>query len=131
MCREDMKEIIIHTSKNFELVDITEEVRSSIISKDGAIIVYTPHTTCGIIVNENEEGLIQDITEYFRKLIPKRNYKHDLIDNNAKSHILSSLIGPSVVVPVEGGDLLLGTWQRIFLVETDGPRNRKVILKEI
>jgi secondary thiamine-phosphate synthase enzyme len=120
----------IETSKRVELVDITsqvqEEVRKSGIP-EGVCVVSTWHTTAGIIINENESGLREDIVELLNKLAPaSAGYRHDCIDNNADSHLRAVLLGASETLPVSGGKLELGTWQRIFFAEMDGPRNRKV-----
>jgi secondary thiamine-phosphate synthase enzyme len=120
----------IETSKRVELVDITlevqEEVRTSEIT-EGICLISTRHTTAGIIINENESGLKEDILELLNKLVPPgAGYRHDRIDNNADSHLRAVLLGASEALPVSEGKLELGTWQRIFFAEMDGPRNRIV-----
>jgi secondary thiamine-phosphate synthase enzyme len=120
----------IETSKHIELVDITsqvqEEVRKSEIS-EGICLISTRHTTAGIIINENESGLKEDILDLLNKLVPAgAGYRHDRIDNNADSHLKAVLFGASEALPVSGGKLELGTWQRIFFAEMDGPRSRTV-----
>jgi len=134
-------EFTISTSKREELVDITGEVKKAVkelCEKDkeksrkdtGACLVYVPHATCGIIVNENyDEKVCEDIIDYLKKQIPAGVWKHDAIDNNADSHIKASIIGPGQVIPIEGGKLQLGTWQGVALAEFDGPRQRKIIVK--
>ncbi|NYT00843.1 MAG: YjbQ family protein [Methanocellales archaeon] len=120
----------IQTSKETELVDITEKVMEQIKVKDvkeGFCIVFSKHTTTGIIINENEPRLKEDILNMLDKIVPdEKGYLHDDIDSNAHSHLRSILLGSSIVVPIENGSLLLGTWQSIFLVELDGPRSRTV-----
>ena len=125
----------IQTSKETELVDITERVRELIKDvKDGFCIVFSKHTTTGIIINENEPRLKADILTMLDEIVPKgKGYRHDEIDSNAHSHLRSVLLGPGIVVPIEDGSLALGAWQSIFLVELDGPRRRTVnvnIVKE-
>jgi secondary thiamine-phosphate synthase enzyme len=120
----------IETSKRIELVDITseiqEEVRKSEIP-DGICLISTRHTTAGIIVNENESGLKEDILNLLDKLVPtSAGYRHDRIDNNADSHLRAVLLGASEALPILEGKLELGTWQRIFFAEMDGPRNRTI-----
>lgn len=120
----------IETSKRIELVDITsavqEEVRKSEIS-EGMCLISTRHTTAGIIINENESGLKEDILDLLNKLVPAgAGYRHDRIDNNADSHLRAVLLGASETLPVSEGKLELGTWQRIFFAEMDGPRSRTV-----
>ncbi|AKB82027.1 secondary thiamine-phosphate synthase enzyme [Methanosarcina barkeri 3] len=118
----------IDTSKRIELVDITsqvqEEIRKSEIS-EGICLISTRHTTAGIIINENENGLKDDILNLLNKLVPAdAGYRHDRIDNNADSHLKAVLLGASEALPVSEGKLELGTWQRIFFAEMDGPRSR-------
>jgi secondary thiamine-phosphate synthase enzyme len=120
----------IETSKRIELVDITseilKEVRKSEIPK-GICLISTRHTTAGIIINENESGLREDILDLLNKLVPAgTGYRHDRIDNNADSHLRAVLLGASEALPILEGKLELGTWQRIFFAEMDGPRNRTV-----
>ena len=120
----------IRTSKRVELVDITEEVKSEVRKSgivNGICVVSTSHTTTAIILNENETGLRHDILDFLEKLIPpSAGYQHDRIDNNADAHLKAVILGPSETIPVMGGELVLGTWQRIFFVELDGPRQRTV-----
>ena len=120
----------IETSKRIELVDITsqvqEEVRKSEIP-EGICLISTRHTTAGVIINENESGLKEDILDLLNKLVPAgAGYRHDRIDNNADSHLRAVLLGASETLPVSEGKLELGTWQRIFFAEMDGPRSRTV-----
>lgn len=120
----------IETSRRVELVDITlevqEEVRKSEIP-EGICLISTRHTTAGIIINENESGLKEDILDLLNKLVPTgAGYRHDRIDNNADSHLRALLLGASEALPVSEGKLELGTWQRIFFAEMDGPRSRTV-----
>jgi len=123
--------IKVHSSKREEIIDITQEVERIVGKRDGLCVVYTPHATCGIIVNENyDEAVCEDILEALRKLF-KGNWKHDKIDNNADAHIKSSIIGPSQVIPVKSGKLALGRWQGIGLCEFDGPREREIIVEVV
>ena len=120
----------IRTSKQVELVDITEDVKGEIHKSgivNGICVVSTSHTTTAIILNENETGLRHDIQDFLEKLIPSSAlYQHDRIDNNADAHLKAIMLGPSETIPVIGGEIVLGTWQRIFFVELDGPRQRTV-----
>lgn len=127
-------EIKVPTSERFQVVDITEEVQHLVWKSDvtsGVAVVFTLHTTTGLMINENERGLIEDIRAKMKELVPKgAGYAHDRIDSNAHSHLRATLfLNPEVVVPVENGELLLGTWQRILFVELDGPRHRRVLVK--
>jgi secondary thiamine-phosphate synthase enzyme len=120
----------IQTSRRIELVDITSEVQEDVRKNEiyeGVCLISTRHTTAGIIINENESGLKEDIVDLLSKLVPTgAGYRHDRIDNNADSHLRAVLIGASEALPVSEGKLELGTWQRIFFAEMDGPRNRTV-----
>ena len=117
-------EFELSTSKSVEVVDITSEVEKRV--KDGkACLVFTPHATAAIILNEFEPNIKSDYEEFFSR-IAKGNWKHNAIDNNAEAHLLSALISPSIILPIKNGRLNLGTWQSIMLVELDGPRKRKV-----
>jgi len=123
----------IQTTKRTELIDITDHARALVKESginDGICIISTRHTTSGIIVNENERGLRGDIIDLLEMLVPAdRSYAHNSIDNNADAHLRAVLLGMSETIPVEDGHLVLGTWQSIFFVELDGPRNRKVQVK--
>lgn len=120
----------IETSKRTELIDITSEVQEEVrISgvQEGLCIISTRHTTAGIIINENENGLKEDILKLLDRLVPPgAGYRHDRIDNNADSHLKAILIGSSEALPIVQGKLELGTWQSIFFAEMDGPRHRTV-----
>ncbi|WP_372824098.1 secondary thiamine-phosphate synthase enzyme YjbQ [Pyrococcus kukulkanii] len=128
-----MDVVRVTTSKEVEIIDITEKVREIVRKsgvEDGIVVVFTKHTTAGIIINENESGLISDLEKTLEKLIPKgAGYSHDRIDNNAHSHLRAIILGSSVVIPVENGRLALGTWQSVLFVELDGPRTREIYVK--
>lgn len=127
-------ELTIRTEKREEIIDITKEVEK-IVDKlsdedSQACLVYTEHTTCAIIINENYDSAVcRDILKWLRENIKQGIWEHDKIDNNADSHIKASIIGPSQLIPIENGKLQLGKWQGIALAEFDGPRERKVIVK--
>ena len=132
-----MERIEIETRQSTELIDITGKVKEIVKSKSGDVdsgicVIFTKHTTSGIIINENETGLKSDILALLNDLIPKgKGYLHDRIDDNAHSHLRSVVLGSSVTIPIEKGGLALGTWQSIFFVECDGPRRRDVYVKVI
>ena len=125
----------IQTTRRIELLDITDRVRAAVKEsgiKEGICVVSTRHTTASIIVNENERGLKTDILDMLEELVPEnKNYAHNSIDNNADAHLRAVLLGMTETIPVEDGHLVLGTWQSIFFVELDGPRNRTVNVKTI
>jgi secondary thiamine-phosphate synthase enzyme len=129
-----MKLISIQTSQREELVDITEEVQNLIRERqveEGIAIVYTPHTTTAIIVNENYDPSVRlDLLSKLRKLIPyEDSYKH--IEGNSDAHIKSSIIGNTRTIMISENRMLLGTWEGIFFCEFDGPRDRNVYIKII
>jgi secondary thiamine-phosphate synthase enzyme len=120
----------IKTDKRIEIKDITHEVQLIVEQShynNGIVNIYSKHSTSGIVINENEAGLIKDFKSTLENLIPSNgDYNHNCIDNNADSHIRSFFIGCSETVPLYKGKLDLGTWQSIFFIELDGPRNRKI-----
>ena len=122
-------EFFVETKKRIEVVDITDEVVKG-IEKGEACLVYVPHATAALIVNEFEPNIKADYEKFFSK-IAKGEWKHNKIDNNAEAHLLSALISPSVTVPIKDDKLELGTWQRIMLVELDGPKKRRIIVKTL
>ena len=124
--------LYIKTRKRVEAVDITDSVLNFVKDsnvKDGILFLYVPHTTAGITINENADpSVIDDILNKLNEIVPKiGNYKH--IEGNSDSHIKSSIIGVSKNLIIEDGKVILGTWQGIFFLEFDGPRERKIILK--
>ena len=124
-----MKEIILKTSRRIELIDITAQVAEAVRSsgiREGICVVYCPHTTAGLTINEHADpNVASDIVNRLSKLVPhNENYAH--IEGNADAHIKSTLTGNSVQLIVNNGNLLLGVWQGIFFCEYDGPRNRRV-----
>ena len=120
------------SNKRVEIIDMTQDINDILTKskiKEGLINVFAKHSTAGIVINENESGLVKDFQNALESLIPENNnYLHDRIDNNADSHIRSFFIGSSETIPVENGHLSLGTWQSIFFVELDGPRSRKFVI---
>ncbi|MEM0302970.1 MAG: secondary thiamine-phosphate synthase enzyme YjbQ [Archaeoglobaceae archaeon] len=124
-----MNVLEVKTKKKTEILDITEEVEK-MLKGTGIALIYTPHTTASIILNEAESGLLEDILKALEKIVPQNvSYRHNEIDNNAEAHIKASLLGNSVLIPFENGKLQLGTWQRVLFLEFDGPRTRKVFVR--
>jgi secondary thiamine-phosphate synthase enzyme len=124
----------ISTKKKVELVDITSQIEYAVERsgvKSGACVVHAPHATVAIVLNEFEPNLQRDFEQVFEKILPKMDYAHDHIDNNALSHLLSGLIGSGRTIPIEDGKLALGTWQRIIFCELDGPRSKREIVVSI
>lgn len=123
-----MKEIELRTDRRRMLVDITDRVASAVEGEDGLWLVYVPHTTAGVTINEGADpDVARDILMAWERLVPEDlPYRH--AEGNAPAHVLSCLAGSSVLVAVEDGQLKLGTWQAIFFCEFDGPRSRRVSL---
>lgn len=127
-----MQKINIKTGSRTELIDITDKV-ARIVDKakitGGSCVVFVPHTTAGITINENADPSVQkDILKELNKIIPfDDNYSHS--EGNSAAHIKASLLGSSVTVFIEGCRLALGTWQGIYFSEFDGPRSREVWIK--
>lgn len=126
-----MKSFQVETSKHIEVVDITMHVEHALTAKTKACLVFVPHATAALSIGEYEPNIKQDYEKFYSGLCPKSDYAHNRIDDNAESHILSSLLKPDLLIPVENGKLVLGTWQRILLVDFDGPRTRKIYIQEL
>jgi len=124
--------INLRTKSHTDFIDITGLINQAISESkvdSGICIVYVPHTTAGVFINENADpDVVYDVKNHLEKLVPwMNNYKH--IEGNAAAHIKSILTGNSINIIIENGRLLLGTWQGVFFAEFDGPRNRKVYIK--
>ena len=107
--------------------DVTDSVRAAVPDdRDGTVTVFVRHTTAGIVVNEAEPRLLEDVEQFVASLAPDDGWRHDELDGNADSHLRALLLGQHVTVPVSDGDLDLGRWQSVLLVECDGPRTRSI-----
>ena len=128
-----MAEFHVRTKTKQEMVDITRQVADVVKqagTRDGICLIYVPHATAAIAINENADPKVcEDILNALARVIPEGGWQHDRIDRNAAAHIKATILGPSEAVPIHEGRLLLGTWQSIMLVELDGPRNRTVIVE--
>jgi secondary thiamine-phosphate synthase enzyme len=124
-------ELNVKTERRTQLIDITEQVRGAVDGSNGAsaALVYVPHTTAGVTINEHADPMVaRDFEDALEKIVQDGwGWKHiEEGEENAPSHIRASLMSPHVLVPLAGGKLALGTWQGIFFCEFDGPRERKV-----
>jgi secondary thiamine-phosphate synthase enzyme len=124
-------EITIRTERHTEVVDITTRVQAAVDTADGAgaALVYVPHTTAGVTINEHADpALKSDIENALEQIVAEdwRWQHHDADGPNGPSHVRASLMSPQVLVPLRDGKLALGRWQGIFFCEFDGPRERKV-----
>ncbi len=129
-----MESLRVSTSSRSDMVDITSTIQKTINDMkvgNGVVTVYVPHTTCAVTINEGADPSVQgDIMNELDKVVPwNDNYKHR--EGNSAAHIKTSLVGSSENIIIENGQIQLGTWQKIFLCEYDGPRTRKVWIKKV
>ncbi|HZI95286.1 MAG TPA: secondary thiamine-phosphate synthase enzyme YjbQ [Patescibacteria group bacterium] len=129
-------QLSVKTAGRISVENVTPLVRVELeraATTAGIAVVSVPHTTCGIVINEDERGLRQDMLHLAERLLAPlasgRDFAHNCVDDNAQAHLTSILLGHSVTVPVAGGQLVLGTWQSIFLIEMDGPRTRALAVQ--
>ncbi|MGB4705202.1 MAG: secondary thiamine-phosphate synthase enzyme YjbQ [Candidatus Saccharicenans sp.] len=129
-----MVQLSLSTSRKEEFIDITGRIRTLIREsgvKSGLAVVFCPHTTCALTINEHADPDVRaDIMMALRKLVPE-NIPYAHTEGNSPAHIKSSLLGNSLTLLVEDGDIVLGTWQGIFLCEFDGPRRRQIWVRII
>ena len=128
-----MREIAIRTTQRTQLVEITEQIQSAVDGANGAaaVLVYVPHTTAGVTVNERADPMVaRDFEAALERIVDDGwSWKHiELGEENAPSHIRATLMRPQVLVPLDDGKLALGTWQGVFFCEFDGPRDRKIFV---
>ena len=137
-----IEKLSVKSSKATELIRITEEVRKTVQLtglKNGIVNVFTLHTTTGITINEDDKKLEDDIARFLVKLVPEDDsYAHHRFFRkdgrmavNAYSHIRASLLGASVVIPLQDGSLVLGSRQNIYLVDLDGPQTRGLVVQVV
>ena len=121
--------IAVKTRERTELIDVTSEI-SQLVKKSGIdqglCMVYVPHTTAAVTINESADPSVKsDMLMVLNQIVPwEANYRH--LEGNSPAHVKSTLVGPSQLIAIEKGRLVLGTWQGIFFCEFDGPRNRKL-----
>jgi secondary thiamine-phosphate synthase enzyme len=124
-----MKKISVKTHNKREIIDITDRVQEALEAVGTGVCHLTVlHTTAALTTADLDPGTDLDLLDAFEAMVPKLKYRHPHDPSHVPDHILSSLIGTSVTQPVENGRLVLGTWQRIVLVELDGPRTRNVVV---
>lgn len=127
-------QISIPTTHRKQIVDITDIIKKTIDKsqiKNGLCIIFVTHTTCAVTTADLDPGTDLDMLDAFDEMIPNLTYRHPHNPNHVGDHIMASLIGPNITVPVENAELVLGTWQRIVLVELDGPRHRALYISTI
>jgi len=121
-----MNQIEVRTGSHRQMVDITRQVAAAIDGEGNGIChVYVPHTTAAVVINEHADpDVARDLIAAYEAMVPDVHFDH--AEGNSDAHLMTTLLGSSITVPVEDGRLRLGTWQGIFFVELDGPRSRKV-----
>lgn len=133
------EEVEMYSEEYLNVMDFTEKVRSLVVKskvKEGVVNIFNPHVTCAICVNEDDPDLWQDLLEAYQKIAPvKGNYRHNAKyrgmsrEQNAHAHILNTLIGSAVSLPIRQGKLTLGTWQSVLFVELDGGKHRRILIQ--
>lgn len=121
----------INTQGPKQVVDITDQVQKVLKPDAKAVVVYVAHTTCAVTTADLDPGTDLDLLDAVWQMIPKLKYRHPHNPAHVPAHLASSIIGPSVTIPVENRQLVLGSWQRIILVELDGPRERKIMVTNL
>jgi len=125
-----MSKLTVDTDSRTEVIDITDRVAATLpADADGVCTVFSQHTTMGVVVNEAESRLLADLADALGELVADDGWQHDQIDDNADSHVRAMLVGESVTVPVDDGELQLGRWQSILAIECDGPRSRTLDIR--
>ena len=124
-----VQKLAVSTRQREELVDVTRQVQDAVHElglEEGVVTLFVPHTTAGLTINEDADpSVVVDVLEGLRRIAPRSaDYRH--AEGNSDAHIKSSLVGPSLQVMVDGGKLMLGTWQAIYFCEFDGPRRRQL-----
>lgn len=127
-------QLTIQTTKKDEVIDITDEIEEVLQKQDkesGIATIFVQHTTCCITTADLDPGTDLDLLDAIRGMLPNIQYRHPHDPSHTPDHILSSIIGPSVTIPFDNGQLALGVWQRVVLVELDGPRKRNIEVRII
>jgi secondary thiamine-phosphate synthase enzyme len=128
-----LREIEIRTREHLEFQDITSRLQEAVAGsgvQDGVCYVFVPHTTAGLTLNENWDPNVRgDLVRALEAMVPDVSFRHG--EGNSPAHLMSTLVGASETLMVQGGQLWLGTWQGVYLVEFDGPRRRRVLIKVV
>jgi secondary thiamine-phosphate synthase enzyme len=124
-----MPKLTVATHRKREILDITEQIEKHLPKATGICFVNILHTTAALTTADLDPGTDLDMLDAFEAMMPKLRYRHPHNPEHVPDHILSSLIGTALTLPVESGSLVLGTWQRVILVELDGPRQRELTLQ--
>ncbi|MET0514861.1 MAG: secondary thiamine-phosphate synthase enzyme YjbQ [Nitrospiraceae bacterium] len=124
----------VRTTQTKQAVDLTGRINDAIAKahvQEGLCVVFVAHTTAALTTGEVGEGTEEDLLEVMEKVIPHIRFRHGHDPSHAWSHMASSLLGPSLTIPIIRGQLVLGTWQSVLLIELDGPRHRDIHLRLI
>lgn len=129
-----MERFEVRSTRREQMIDITREVAAVVEGsgvQEGAALVFVPHTTAAVTINENADpDVVSDVLEGLERIAPRAGtYRHH--EGNSDGHIKSSLVGTSELIPVAGGSLILGTWQGVYFCEFDGPRTRSIVVQVI
>ena len=127
----DTFELAISSNQSRQVIDITDQVNAKLKLTNKLCVVFSAHTTCAVTTADLDPGTDLDLLDAVWQMIPKLKYRHPHNPAHVPAHLASSIIGPGVSLPVENGQLVLGSWQRVILVELDGPRERKLIVTTI
>jgi len=126
-----MQKIKIKTNYKSEIIDLTKEIKEAVIKsgiKEGIAVVFCPHTTANVIIFENSDAALKrDLLLTLKEIIPEKNYSH----SNAMAHLKAAFLRSNLSLIVDNGNIVLGKWQGIYLVELDGPREREVFIKVV
>ena len=126
-----MQKIKIKTNYKSEIIDLTKEIKEAVIKsgiKEGIAVVFCPHTTANVIIFENSDAsLKRDLLTTLKEVIPQKDYNH----SNARAHLKAAFLRSNLSLIVDNGNIVLGKWQGIYLVELDGPRDREIFIKVI
>lgn len=123
--------LTISSRRDHQVLDITDQIQGAVSQsgiREGLCNIFIAHTTAGLTTGESIEGTDEDLMETLERMIPNIKFRHEHDPSHAPDHMISSIVGSSLTVPIMGGKLRLGTWQRILLVECNGPRQRECIV---
>ena len=130
-----MIELAVATGRSRELIDVTDQVVRAVVElgvHEGAVLVASPHTTAGVTINEGyDPDVAGDLVRRLERLAPREGQGDRHAEGNSDAHLAVALVGTSVLIPVVDGGVRLGRWQRVFLLEWDGPRSRRLLVSKI
>ncbi|MHB1864648.1 MAG: secondary thiamine-phosphate synthase enzyme YjbQ [Candidatus Saccharimonadales bacterium] len=126
-----MQEIVINTKSKRQVIDITDSISRLLDNEEGVAHIFVSHTTAALSSADLDPGTDLDLLECLNAIIPDLKWRHPHDPTHTPDHLISTIIGPSIAVPYSGQKLHLGVWQRVILIELDGPRQRKIILSQV